>query len=123
MKVKTCTHEGCENPRWSKGLCKWHMPKKPIEAKKKPIQTRSPLKKVSGKRAKELAAYSALRKSWFDAHPNCEVCNSPATDIHHKWNRENERLNDTAYWMSVCRGCHSELHLNPIWARENNYLI
>lgn len=26
--AKTCNHEGCENPIWSKGMCKWHVPKK-----------------------------------------------------------------------------------------------
>lgn len=29
--LRVCSNEGCNNPSWSKGLCKNHIPKKPIK--------------------------------------------------------------------------------------------
>ena len=35
MKVKTCSVEGCSNPVWSKGACKYHAPKPTRSLRKK----------------------------------------------------------------------------------------
>jgi hypothetical protein len=55
-------------------------------------------------------------------HPFCEICNEPATDIHHKA-RRGKNLNNEETWMSVCRRCHMKIESNGKWARENGYLV
>lgn len=68
-------------------------------------------KKVSEKRAPQLQEYFKLKKEYLALYPVCEVedCNIKAVDIHHQRGREGERLLDTNYFMSVCRGHHIEL--------------
>jgi hypothetical protein len=98
---------------------------------------RTPLKRVSTKRSKELKEYSKLRKAYLEAHPYCEVymaeygleykggpVDAPkATDIHHRRGRWGSRLNDTRYWLAVCRAMHEDIHNDPKWAYEQGYLL
>jgi len=80
------------------------------------------LRKVSRKRAKEIAIYSALAKDFKKAHPVCQVCRHNRTkDVHHKEGR-GPNLNNVATFIAVCRGCHKYIHDNPSWARERGYL-
>lgn len=96
---------------------------------------RTPLKRVSSKRSKELREYAKLRKAYLEAHPYCQVwiqegiingtsLNDPplSTDIHHVRGRWHGRLNDTKYWLAVCRESHEKIHRNPAWAYERGYL-
>lgn len=93
---------------------------------------RTPLKKVSSKRSKELRLYAKLRKEYLDANPHCQVwlkenpnatAEAPlATDIHHVRGRWHGRLNDTTNWLAVCRESHEKIHRNPAWAYERGYL-
>ena len=122
MKAKTCKHEGCSNPVWSQGMCQWHKPKKPLKSNSAPLK-KTPIKRISDKRKKQEAAYSVLRKKYLEDNPRCEICGSPASQIHHKWHRENERLNDTKYWMSVDDKCHKMIHRNPEDSYRLGYLI
>ena len=84
---------------------------------------RTPLKPVSKKRRGELSVYSKLRRGFLAIIPNCQICGSKASDIHHRNGRFKERLNDQDYWLAVCRPCHDNIHHNPAWAMEKGYLI
>jgi len=85
---------------------------------------RTPLKKVSKKRGRQLSAYSKLRKEYMTANPVCEMCHkAKATDIHHKAGRVQEMLNEVIHWASVCRDCHNYIHQHPNFARDNGWLI
>jgi hypothetical protein len=86
---------------------------------------RTPLRKVSKKRQKELREYSKLRKAHLSEHPTCEVCKErQATDIHHILARgRGGGLNDTGNFLAVCRPCHTLIHEKPSYARENGWLI
>lgn len=90
---------------------------------------RTPLRRVSKKRGKELREYSTTRKAYLLANPFCRVCNSRnlstrlASDIHHKAGRNGKMLNDQAQWLPVCRGCHDHIHRHPAWARAFGFLI
>jgi hypothetical protein len=98
---------------------------------------RTPLRKVSVQRAKELREYSKLRKIYLEAHPYCQVWllemgikyeGSPleaplSHDIHHRQGRQRSKLNDTSMWLAVCRDSHHKIHNNPRWAYEHGYLI
>lgn len=98
---------------------------------------RTPLKRVSSKRSKELREYAKLRKAYLEAHPYCEVfladfgvkykgkpLDMPlATDIHHRKGRWGRRLNDTEYWLAVCRASHKRIHRYPKWAYQRGYML
>lgn len=76
------------------------------------------IRRVSIKRAKELAVYSKLKKEFIANHPMCHVCHErKATDVHHSKGRIGKLLNATICWCSVCRSCHMKIHNNPKWAR------
>lgn len=87
---------------------------------------RTPLKKVSRKRAKELKVYSELRKLFLSARQYCEIfvdgCTRRATELHHVNGRNGRRLLDTQWFLPSCRNCHRYLHDNPRFARENGFL-
>ena len=55
-------------------------------------------------------------------HHFCEVCDNPATDIHHKA-RRGKNLNNTETWMAVCRPCHMKIETHGKWAREQGYIL
>lgn len=123
---KQCEHEGCSNPIWSRATmrCKVHQSNN-YSAKKNEGNKlkKSPLKKISDKRKKQEAAYSVLRKQFLKDNPNCEICGGVATEIHHKFHREGERLNDTSYFMAVDRKCHRMIHDNPEDSYRLGYLM
>jgi hypothetical protein len=96
---------------------------------------RTPLRKVSTKRARELREYSKKRKAFLAAHPWCEVeiatgdykgpkgMPSASVDIHHKAGRTGWRLNDETQWMAVSREAHEFIHQNPAEARKRGWLV
>jgi hypothetical protein len=82
---------------------------------------RTPLRKVSKKRNRELQVYMKLRAKFLDDRPWCEVeqcgCTFQATDIHHREGR-GSNLNKVATWIPSCRSCHTFIHNNAGKARE-----
>ena len=85
---------------------------------------RTPLRRVSIKRQKELREYAKIRKEYLAAHPTCEVCGQrKATDIHHRNHRFGSRLNDVEYFLATCRVCHNDIHQRPSAARDRGLLI
>jgi hypothetical protein len=98
--------------------CKFHQPPKQQGPNK-----RKPIAPVSKKRLEQLSTYRKVRSAYMKRNKKCEICKCDATEIHHKNSRENERLYDEAYFMSICRKCHRTIHENPKWAREQGYLI
>jgi hypothetical protein len=82
--------------------------------KVKPAKGRkTPIKKASKKRAKELREYKPVRRSFLKAHPTCEVklpgCQGKATEIHHQAGREGKKLLDVTDFLSCCRSCHRNI--------------
>lgn len=103
---------------------------------------RTPLKRVSAKRAEQLREYSIRRKAFLEAHPFCAVAaeaskkmfvnrqvgtfwmeHTPATDIHHIRGRRDAMLLDERYWLAVSREGHDAIHQNPNKAREMGWLV
>ncbi len=105
---------------------------------------RTPIRRVSTKRAKQLREYAKLRSLFLQAHPYCQVwldlhnlnedeveqrgvcvvARIPrSVDIHHISKRNGERLNDTGLWLAVSREMHERIHREPKWARERGYLL
>lgn len=89
------------------------------------MKPRKPIKKVSSKRAKQLADYARLKRQFFKPGVHqCDVgdCPNIATDIHHTRGRTNLWLCRTEYWLAVCRTHHMMIHQNPGWARTAGLL-
>lgn len=85
---------------------------------------RTPLRRVSKRRAKDMKTYSAQRKVFLEEKPSCEVCNGAySCDVHHKAKRGGSNYLDVTTWLAVCRGCHQKIHAAPAWARANGYLV
>jgi hypothetical protein len=105
---------------------------------------RTPLRKVSKKRAKDGKIYSAKRKAFLESHPICQVWLAEhaaqvfrelimdgeamiytkyrSTDIHHMAKRTGSNYLDESTWLAVCRENHDRIHNNPAWARANGFL-
>jgi hypothetical protein len=95
------------------------------KAKKKAIAP------VSEKRLIELAEYRVKRNE-FLAKPENHYCpvmkhftgaHVRVTEIHHMNGREHQRLNDTEFWLAVCRKGHRWIHEHPESARVLGWLI
>ncbi len=81
---------------------------------------RTPLRRVSKKRAPEYRKYLKLRaEALKDAV--CEwplaTCTSPAEDVHHM-KRRGKLLNDKRFWLLVCRRHHRLIEDNKREARD-----
>ena len=84
---------------------------------------RTPLRRVSKRRAGQMVEYSKLRKKLLEEHPICQVCGAtPASDCHHKNGRNGKNYLDYSTFLSVCRLCHRMIEDNKSWARSNSYL-
>jgi len=95
------------------------------EREKKEPKPKKPIAKKSKKLIDAEKIYTKERKAYLQAYPYCEVlgCNKESQDIHHRKGRIGALLSDSNYFMAVCRSCHSEIELNPIWAKENGYSL
>ena len=99
--------------------------KKNERSKNKPkyILKKTPLNRISKKRAKQNKEYEVLEKQFKKDNPKCEICPKPTKDLHHKNGRNGDRLTDPAYFMAVCRAHHNWIHLNTEESRKKGWLI
>ena len=86
---------------------------------------RTPLRRVSKKRADALKVYRVNKWDYLEVTPICEVCKqNEATDIHHKLPLgRGGKLNDKTIFLAVCRACHDKIHHDPKWAEQEGYLL
>ena len=83
---------------------------------------KTPLRRVSKKRARKNRKYTEVRRSFLEENPICQIClERYAEDIHHKEGRDGERLVNVENFMAVCRKCHRGIHENPAWAKTQGY--
>jgi hypothetical protein len=84
---------------------------------------RTPIRRVSVKRAAQLRQYSSQRTTYLKAHPICHVCRTEySTEIHHKQGRIGLALLDEAHWIAICRQCHRRVEENKSWARAEGHI-
>ena len=88
---------------------------------------KTPVRRVSKKRQRELREYAKLRKNYLEENPQCAVCGErKAQDIHHMGVaggvKRGSNLNNMDTWLGVCRPCHNHIEMNKTWAREEGYL-
>lgn len=118
IKRKICDEDGCENPRWARGKCKFHDKGKPNKPKNKFI---SP---ISNKELKRLAKYRPIRDKFLKENPTCMVsgCDGKST-VHHAMGRIGDLLWDIKYFRNLCWEHHKYVEEHPEWAKENGYSI
>lgn len=93
---------------------------------------RTPIRRVSVKRARQLAEYRKKVAAWLPLHPTCEIgpklkaagffhvrCKKVTKHPHHIKGRLGELLCDERYWLASCDGeCHPKfVHDNPSTSR------
>lgn len=115
--MKTCNHPSCTNPVFSKGMCKWHVPKKLPKTK-----PRKHILPVSPKQLERQKEYRRVRDIFMADHPVCQAkqigCTREATDCHHVLGKTSSLLTDARYFKALCRNCHNWTHDNPAEARK-----
>jgi hypothetical protein len=90
---------------------------------------RTPMRRVSKKRAVANAIYSKKRKAFLKDHPYCFVAHElwgkllPTRDIHHMRKPRATYLNDETTWMAVSRRAHEWIENNKSEARERGWLL
>jgi hypothetical protein len=91
---------------------------------------KTPLRRISKKRQKDLAEYNKLKKAFLEANPYCQVCEAEgwskrrSEDVHHKAGRSGSNYLDTDTWMAVCRKSHDLIHFGgaiKLNSTDNNY--
>ena len=79
---------------------------------------KTPLRRISKKRAKQSAEYLRLRAAFLAIHPFCEAwCQwrtRKARHIHHQAGREGRLLCATEHWLPVCAECHDRIHKTDV---------
>lgn len=89
--------------------------------KRSPLKRKSGLRRVSPKRAKDMAVYRAMLVGWMAKHPYCEIgprikaagysvrCLGKTTHPHHVKGRIGKLLYDERYLLASCGGeCHPQ---------------
>lgn len=77
---------------------------------------RTPLTKVSRKRARQLREYSVLRAEFLARFPRCQYpggCTALSTDVHHMRGRVGADLLDVDHWLALCRPHHEHITTHP----------
>lgn len=94
------------------------------------LKRRTPLRRVSKRRAAELKVYASLKNYILSQRIYCEcpsrtgapTCLNEATQVHHLRGRHGELLNDTRYWLVVCDTCHKYIHSHGRESRQKGLL-
>ena len=75
-------------------------------------------------RAYRIELMEATPKVIARAKGICEICGHQRVEvIHHRLRRSQGGGNDLGNLLGLCRGCHTEVHENPAWAKEMGYLV
>lgn len=105
--------------------------------KRTAINRRTPLRRVSKKRAREQRIYAQKRKAFLEANPICWVWAANnvvkmiegettkahrSTEVHHKNGRTGKNYLDESTWMAVSAKGHCWIHQNPKEARAKGWI-
>ena len=117
--------------------------------KRTALVRRTPLSRVSSRRAEELRRYRGRCAQFLELHPYCQVwlaehgideaaavrrcgwvrlCSGArvraprASSVHHTNKRRHGRLLDETRWMAVSAAGHAAIEVNKPWARARGYL-
>ena len=128
MKEKQCSNPLCSNtftPRYSllEKYCSPQCAYSCIKPNAKKVV--KPIKKLSGKRKKQVAQYQKDRIEFLEIPENktCSIngptCTKRATTIEHSAGRSGDMLLNQDYWKPACLACNLELENNPELSKEH----
>jgi len=88
------------------------------------LKRKTPIRRVSKRRAKEARIYLTLRKG-FLFQMSCQACAvfypdlkpNDATEVHHVKRRGKHYLDESS-WLAICRPCHLRIETHPSEARK-----
>lgn len=84
---------------------------------------RTPIRRISKKKARQLAEYARKRAEFMAKRPTCEKCHTRAsTECHHKAGRTGSNYLDVSTWAALCGRCHRDIHNRPGQARAAGWL-
>lgn len=84
---------------------------------------RTPIRRISKKKAAQLTQYTRLRATFMAQRPTCEKCQRRAsTECHHRHGRTGSNYLDVTTWAALCGPCHREIHNRPGQARAAGWL-
>ena len=99
----------------------------PLKRGSSTLNSRTYIKRKSKKREAEQEVYLDKRIKYLRSNPHCQVlledCTIMATQVHHKARRVGENYTNEKTFLAICDNCHRYLENNPVFAKENNYLI
>ena len=81
----------------------------------------SGIRQVTRKRANENSKYTAVRRKFLEANPDCGLCGNPATEIHHTRGRIGRLLCASEFFVPLCSECHRDCHTAPSEFREKKW--
>ena len=117
--AKTCEKEGCNNPQFGGGFCKWHQSlrtdKKPKGLKRTELKrSTKKIKHFSDRELKRLAKYRPIRDKFLKENPICMIdgCNKPSTN-HHSRGRVGYLLFEVKYFRNLCWPHHKYYEEHP----------
>lgn len=109
--MKTCNKDGCSNPVFGGGYCKFHQYLRSKPPKK--------IRKYSPKRQSQVSSYLHDRKLFLDELRDteewrCFFCGvafkfNDNPDVHHLRGRDDDLITNTKYWVVAHTNCHVEM--------------
>lgn len=110
--MKTCSYDGCSNPVFGGGLCRYHQYARRMQGgdqfKRKPIKRRTP------KREKDERYYAVQAKEFYEESDKiCFFCGKKVetfAGLHHWKGRKNDYLLDKRWWSVVHNFCHVDMY-------------
>lgn len=87
---------------------------------------RTPIRRVSKKRAREGREYATKRRIFLERNPLCQikskVCTKHATVIQHSRGRVGKLFLDERWWIASCWACNDYCdNYEKKWAMENGF--
>lgn len=83
---------------------------------------RTPVKKISDKRKKEMSVYDKRRLAFLALNKWCQAnlpgCTGISSDVHHMEGRIGDNYLNISKWKALCRNCHKFVEENPEKAKE-----
>ncbi len=121
--MKTCNVDGCNNPVWSKGMCKMHIPKTPI--RKVSLKKAD---KILERKENTIRLHTAMYEWWnsFGSNKKCESCGCllpkefSTVNVHHLLPKQKYKNVEfkSKYWSLLCFTCHNQWETYP----NNEYI-
>lgn len=116
--MKICKVKNCKNKYFTKGYCRFHYDRKrhsphlPLDNKRYSPKGKRNVNWKGG--IAEYPNHYLMKKNRLIIlmnNPKCEICDKPATDIHHRnGNKADHRLSNL---MALCHSCNNLIRFKP----------